>query len=44
VFDPAGRLIDEAVRAQVQQFISGFGDFVARFGEERSERTRRREA
>jgi NAD(P)H-dependent FMN reductase len=37
VFDPAGRLIDEALRTQVQQFMSGFGDFVARFGEERSE-------
>jgi NAD(P)H-dependent FMN reductase len=29
VFDPGGRLIDDATRAQVRQFVAGFAEFIA---------------
>jgi NAD(P)H-dependent FMN reductase len=32
VFDADGRLIDDAVRANVTKFLAGFADFVARVG------------
>jgi NAD(P)H-dependent FMN reductase len=31
VFDPGGRIVDEAVRARVATFLSGFAEFVGRW-------------